>query len=150
MTRLSLTAIGTMFTLALCFASPVMYAERRGDDQQGQQVQQGQGQAQGKVSRVRVSRGAAKPRTKAFRFGSLSLHSYWVTSRQAPAARHAGGIEGPGGPEGLSAVQALHPARHGLQDRTGWPERADDGHGRLPEVRALYAGAHTLPPIERR
>jgi hypothetical protein len=47
MRRTSLTAIGSMFTFALCLASPVMYAERRGDAQQGQQVQQGQRQAQG-------------------------------------------------------------------------------------------------------
>jgi hypothetical protein len=51
MERTSLTAIASMFTLALGFGSSVMYAERRGDAQQGQP--QGQGQ-QGQ-------QGAAKP-----------------------------------------------------------------------------------------
>jgi len=66
MTRTSLTAIGSMFTLALCFGSSVMHAERRDDDQEGQQVQQGQGQAQGQGQQgqgqqAQGQQGAPKP-----------------------------------------------------------------------------------------
>jgi len=74
MTRTSLTAIGSIFTLALCFASPVMYAERRGEAQQGQQIQQGQGQAQGQGQQGQGQQGAAKPT-----YESISLRKFVFT-----------------------------------------------------------------------
>jgi hypothetical protein len=61
MRRTSLIAIGSMFTLALCFGSSVMHAERRGDDQQGQQGQGQQGRAQGQAQQGQGQQGAAKP-----------------------------------------------------------------------------------------
>ena len=59
MKRTSLTAIGSMFALALCFASPVMHAERRGEAQQGQ-AQQGQGQ-QGQGQQGQGQQGQGQP-----------------------------------------------------------------------------------------
>jgi hypothetical protein len=61
MKRMSLTAIGSMFTLALCFGSSAMHAERRGEGQQVQQAQQGQGQQGQQGQGQQNQQGGAKP-----------------------------------------------------------------------------------------
>jgi hypothetical protein len=70
--------IGTMFTLALCFGSSVIHAERRGDAQQGRQGQQGhqaqQGQGQQGQQGAQGQQSAAKPQA-----ASVSLRKFVFT-----------------------------------------------------------------------
>jgi len=104
MTRLSLTAIGTMFTLALCFGSSVMHAERRGDGQQGQQgrqAQQGQGQGQ---QGAQGQPGAAKPTLP-----SVSLRKFVFTLAVGDVQAGAGGTFTPAASKALADLKDFLP-----------------------------------------
>ena len=103
MTRTSLTAIGSMFTLALCFSSSVMHAERRDDDQQGQQVQQGQGQAQGQGQQGQGQQGA-KPA-----YESISLRKFVFTLALGDVQAGAGSTFTPAASKALADLKDFLP-----------------------------------------
>jgi len=108
MTRTSLTAIGSMFTLALCFSSSVMHAERRGDVQQGQQGQQVQPQGQGQQAQQgqgpQGQQGAAKPPVM-----SVSLRKFVFTLALGDVQAGAGSTFTPAASKALADLKDFLP-----------------------------------------